>query len=343
MRTQITPKQLNFREKLETFFSREDYKSQLINLVGDEKQLNKHIAQTLFYIINKPELHKIPPEEVFKLILKSYELKIPINSQELCYIVPFKGSYQLLPTARGYKKRLLESSYVKNARAFVVYEEDYFKHWEQDGLMSYHYEANLESGCYGDIEKIRYAVAVINLKNGLNVYEVMAKKQLQTVQSKSTAPRSPAYQDFKEQMYKKIVLKRLLNAEPILDAELKEVNELEHQFYNFESKAKPSLSTGTEIVPEPTEPASPNKILHRGAEDNNTIEDGEDTAELPNGKVTVCVKIDFGDRETEDRVKANGLKWNLSRKAWCIETEDVSSLKNKLLAGGVTEEQITIN
>jgi hypothetical protein len=61
------------------------------------------------------------------------------------------------------------------------------------------------------------------------------------------------------------------------------------------------------------------------------------------GKSMVCVKVDVSDKETQERVKANGLKWNPNHKSWCIETTDPESAKNRLVSAGVEENQITTN
>lgn len=63
----------------------------------------------------------------------------------------------------------------------------------------------------------------------------------------------------------------------------------------------------------------------------------------PQGKSMVCVTVDPNDKETQQRVRTNGLIWNAGKMAWCIESTDPASIKNKLIAAGVEEAKIKTN
>ena len=68
---------------------------------------------------------------------------------------------------------------------------------------------------YGDIERIKGAVIIIYYPNFIDsIY--MSFKQLETARKQSKFPNSPAWTNFRGEMYKKVILRRAMKGLPVV-------------------------------------------------------------------------------------------------------------------------------
>ena len=92
-----------------------------------------------------------------------------------------------------------------DARAQVVYHEDEFSYWDENGKQVYRFQEH-----EGDRSNLRGAYAVATLPSGHYRFCYMSAKELDKVHKASKSPNSPAWKNWPDRMRCKAAIKRLL-------------------------------------------------------------------------------------------------------------------------------------
>ncbi len=121
------------------------------------------------------------------------------------YLVPYGSDLQFMQGYIGRRKLVMKYSVepVENIFAEVIRQGDTFERWSEDGVWHYKHVQNGFDGV------VTGAFCVCKFTNGSILLETMSVADLEKVRKQSKAPNSPAWTNFKEEMYKKVVLNRL--------------------------------------------------------------------------------------------------------------------------------------
>lgn len=121
------------------------------------------------------------------------------------YLVPYGSELQFLQSYVGRRKLVMKHSIepVENIFAEVIRQGDTFERWSEDGV--WHYK-HIQNGFDGVVVG---AFCVCKFANGSILLETMSLADLEKVRKQSKASNSPAWTNFKEEMYKKSVMNRL--------------------------------------------------------------------------------------------------------------------------------------
>jgi recombination protein RecT len=158
-----------------------------------------------------PALMDCSMQSIFIAMLQAAELGLePGSATGEAYLVPFKGTCQMIPGYQGLTTLAFRSGFVSSVMAREVYEGDVFD-------FEYGLEAKLRH-VPGDGEhdptRITHAYAVIKLKDGGILYDVMTRQEIDRIRGRSRAGSSgPWVTDYAE-MAKKTVLRRALKLCP---------------------------------------------------------------------------------------------------------------------------------
>lgn len=121
------------------------------------------------------------------------------------YLVPYGSDLQFMQGYIGRRKLVMKYSVepVENIFAEVIRQGDTFDRWSEDGV--WHYK-HVQNG-FGGV--VIGAFCVCKFTNGSILLETMSVADLEKVRKQSKASNSPAWTNFTEEMYKKVVLNRL--------------------------------------------------------------------------------------------------------------------------------------
>ena len=160
-------------------------------------------------------------------------------------LVLFGKNAQYMPMIGGIRKRMRNSGEVLSAEAHVVYEKDKFDYALGDEPHLTH------KPVVGDRGKAIGAYAIIKLKNGEILREVMSIPELEKVRAVSRAKNNGPWISWTDEMYRKTVLRRCAKAAPT-EADVEEL------FQRHEEAEDAAVQAGAvEIPPRLTRAAAP--------------------------------------------------------------------------------------
>jgi recombination protein RecT len=162
-------------------------------------------------------------------------------------LVPYNGKVSYQPMIAGIRKRMMNSGLVKSANADVVYENDYFRDVRGDNPHIEHEPPSLGE----DRGVMIGAYAVIHLKTGGTVRDVMSKAEIERIRdlySKASRDDAP-WKVHPAEMWKKTVLKRCSKQVPFSSEE--------HGWLTERADGGVIEDVSYEHVPMPEEPAPP--------------------------------------------------------------------------------------
>lgn len=179
---------------------------------------------------DKPELKKREQGEVVNGLLKGAFLGLDFFNGE-CHLVPYGSELKFFADYKGLVK--LAKTYsvrpVADIYARIVREGDVF----EEKIVSGEQTIDFKPVPFNE-GKILGAFAVCQYEDGGIRYEVMSKKELDAAKRMSKAQNGSAWQFFSEEMYKKIVIRRLCKGISL----------------NFENPKQTELFTGDEKIVE---------------------------------------------------------------------------------------------
>ncbi len=192
----------------------------------------------------QPKLLECTRESLFVALQNCGQLGIEPNLLGEAYLVPFRNNTtgktecQFMPGYRGLVKLARRSGEISTIEAHVVYALDKFEYrlGDDPGIKHEPYIGDDEPG------PMRYAYAVAVFKDGGRQREIMTRRQIEAVRSRSKAANAGPWVTDYEEMAKKTVLKRLAKMLP-LTIELTEAIEKD-------------IETEIDITPVPVEPGT---------------------------------------------------------------------------------------
>ena len=191
----------------------ESQKMMILKTIGDKTKANKFIA-TAVKVATDYKLANCNTNSIVDACIAVAQLDLDLTpALGHAYIVPFKGSVQLIVSARGYTALLARTGW--KLKSYIVNEDDFFE-YNMDGFdETIKFKKNLDS----ENEVFRYAVALALSPDGTLYIEIMNKKQIEkhrlaSSNQNSTTP-TGIWKDWYEQMALKTVVKKLVKKLPI--------------------------------------------------------------------------------------------------------------------------------
>jgi recombination protein RecT len=257
-------------------------KSNLSKFFTSEDALARFITSLQVMMINNPSIiQNCTTQSIIKAAMKCGEWGINLNQDE-AYIIAYKGNDAQLQL--GYKGLIKMASRANiKAKANLVYKGEEIEIEEGTNPRITHkrdldYQANHDiRGCY--------SIATEEGSYESNEFLYMSFSDLEKTRESSKSPNSPAWQNFKGEMFKKVVLKRHLKTLIARLPDTREVQvlknaiEMDNKEYEFTDVNKSTDTKPTEKVTETT-----NKIKNLIDNDLPVIElepDGGLMPELP--------------------------------------------------------------
>ncbi len=177
---------------------------------------DKIIAHASVVIKSTPALAKCSPASIITSILQLSRYDLAINSNNEAWLIPYGDTCTIQLGYAGLVALAYRSGMVKSIITRVVYDGDLFEY----EMGSNEYIKHRGGENQGDQSKVTHAYCIITLASGVQVHEVMNKKQIDRVRAKGAA-NSPAWSKDYDEMARKTVLKRALKPIP-KSAEMRE-------------------------------------------------------------------------------------------------------------------------
>jgi len=183
------------------------------SLFGDKKKADKFLA-TASKVANDYKLDNCRVDSIIDACVTVAQLNLDLSpALSHAYIVPFKGSVQLIVSARGYTALLARTGW--KLKSYIVNEEDEFDYTIDGFDENIKFKKNIDS----ETENFKYAVALALSPDGTLYIEIMNKKQIDKHRMVSSnqkgAKPTGVWADWFEEMATKTVIKKLVKKLPI--------------------------------------------------------------------------------------------------------------------------------
>ena len=183
------------------------------SLFGDKKKADKFLA-TASKVANDYKLANCRVDSIIDACVTVAQLNLDLSpALSHAYIVPFKGTVQLIVSARGYTALLARNGW--KIKSYIVNEEDEFDYIIDGFEESIKFKKNIDS----DTETFKYAVALAKSPDGTLYIEIMNAKQIDKHRMVSSnqkgAKPTGVWADWFEEMAQKTVIKKLVKKLPI--------------------------------------------------------------------------------------------------------------------------------
>lgn len=168
------------------------------------------IMRAFAYIKTVPDMQNCTPSSICAAVIRGCEVGLPVDGR-LCYLIKYGSEAQLSISWVGLRSVAKRCGTISDAEAYVVRKADHFRMWRDDNGARYEHRPAAQGA--GDIIG---AFACIVANTGRKYLEWMDAEQLEHVRKTSSkAPNSPAWKNYADEMYRKVVLRRALK--PFLD------------------------------------------------------------------------------------------------------------------------------
>ncbi len=215
-----------------------------------------------------PDLLNADRKSLFNACLKSASDGLIPDGREAALVVYFTRDgkmAQYLPMTYGIIKKIRNSGELGKIVLQMIFENDKFKYFIDEGGEKIVHEPNI----LGDRGQPKGVYAIIVTKDGNSYIEVMSADEVMQVQKASKAKNGPWQGDFKYEMWKKTVLRRLSKRVP-MNSEVERVIQNEDEFIDFKM-ANENQDKGKQIE----------KLLEQKPEDEKTEQPVEEKEKTP--------------------------------------------------------------
>jgi recombination protein RecT len=183
------------------------------SLFGDKKKADKFLA-TASKVANDYKLANCRVDSIIDACVTVAQLNLDLSpALSHAYIVPFKGSVQLIVSARGYTALLARNGW--KIKSYIVNEEDEFDYIIDGFDEKIKFKKNIDA----ETETFRYAVSLALSPDGTLYIEIMNKKQIDKHRMVSSNQRGAkptgVWADWFDEMATKTVIKKLVKKLPI--------------------------------------------------------------------------------------------------------------------------------
>jgi recombination protein RecT len=218
-------------------------------------------------IENNEKLQKCHPDSIRNSVINVASIGLSLNpAKKQAYLVPRGGLAVLDISYIGLVRLATDSKGIKYVCADVVRLNDKFMFNGKDEKPEHSFDPFASDSDRGEIRGV-YCYA--KLQDGEYLTEVMSKKQIEDVRMASTAPNSPAWKNWYDEMSKKAVIKRAQKLWPQTDGRLQEAI----QILNEHEGLKDVNETGHDIT------------MPQRASKGNAIEGSCETVDPESGEV----------------------------------------------------------
>lgn len=199
----------NFRALLPSHIPVEKFKRVVVVAVSQNPDLFHADRRTFFNAAQKCAVDGLLPDGR-QAALVVYNTKVKVKLRDGTSEERWVPAVQYMPMIAGIRQRMRNSGEVLSAEAHVVYRNDkFFQKFGDDPAIVH------EPPSFGtDRGEPVGAYAIIKLKNGEVLREVMDKQQIERVRAVSKSKDGPAWKGWWDEMAKKTVLRRCAKAAP---------------------------------------------------------------------------------------------------------------------------------
>lgn len=160
-------------------------------------------------IANSTDIKDCEPNSVINALTKCAQDGLMPDNREAA-IVKYGSSATYLPMVYGLIKRMRNSGDVKSVNAHIVYRNDEFDYYIEDGVQHFKHRPNL----LGDRGEAILAYCVVTLDDGMPHVEVMTKTEIEKARNAGKAANGPAWKNWWDEMAKKTVIHRAAKRVP---------------------------------------------------------------------------------------------------------------------------------
>ena len=165
----------------------------------------RFVQNTLALVHDNEQLSKMPQSKLVPVLMKGAYLGLDFFNKE-CYAVPYGQQLQFTPSYTGMVKLAKKFSKrpIKDIYAHIVHDGDEFESGMEDGqeFVKFNPKPFNDGPIVG-------AFAVAQYQDGGIKVETMSKQQLDAVKRMSKSQSGTAWKFFADQMYQKVVIRRL--------------------------------------------------------------------------------------------------------------------------------------
>lgn len=199
----------NFRALLPSHIPVERFKRTVVVAVAQNPDLFNADRRSFFNAAQKCAADGLLPDgRQAAFVVFNTKVKVPVGDGT--YQERTIAAVQYMPMIQGIRERMRNTGQVMSAEAHVVYEHDKFFRKLGDDPAIVH-----EPPAFGvDRGKPVGAYAIIQLKNGETIREVMDHREIERVRSISRSKDGPAWKNWWDEMARKTVLRRAAKSAP---------------------------------------------------------------------------------------------------------------------------------
>jgi|SRR5215472_1300203 len=189
----------------------EAYSPRFAEALPDNIPLQRFKRTVITALNTNPDLRTADRRSLFNACVKCAHDGLYPDGREAALVV-FKNTVQYLPMIAGIRKRMRNSGEVTSAEARIVYENDEFHYQLGESPQIVHEPAGLDQ----EPGRAVGAYAIIKLRNGEIIREIMRLAEIERVRAFSRTGNSPGspWQTSWSEMARKTVLRRAYKAAP---------------------------------------------------------------------------------------------------------------------------------
>lgn len=252
----------HFRQALPKHVSLEKFQRTLVTAAAMNPDLLHADRRTLFLAGIKCAADGLEPDGR-QAALVIYNTKIKRRDPQTGLDVEFRiDAVQYMPMIAGIRERMRNTGQVDSADAQVVYEKDAFHYALGDNAYIDHKPPPLNE----ERGEIIGAYAIIRLKNGEVLRDVMSRREIEVTRSQSRAKDSLMWTKYYGEAARKTVLRRCSKAAP-QTSELERLMDRDDEPLPTDLPSLPELSSLPAYQPKPVEPNPPTTAVdNKGGE-----------------------------------------------------------------------------
>lgn len=192
-------------------------------------------------VSRNPKLLECSQTSLIGAIMQASQLGLSLDgSLGEAYLIPYNTrngmEAQFIPGYRGLVSLAYRTNTVAKFQARVVYEGDEFEY--EFGLDEYlkHKPSGKKEG------RLKYVYCVITFKDGVKMFDVMTRDEVQLIRNKSKGKSNPVWDTEEDEMSKKTIIRRISKSAP-LSPEFQKAVALDEMHFELDKPQKNQYDT----------------------------------------------------------------------------------------------------